>query len=585
MEPYEEGRVVMTTYVLDIETNSLDASIIWCVVLKELNTDTFVITTSPKQLPLLKINDTFITHNGIAFDIPILNNLWKTKITVPQVIDTFIMSRLFNPNREGGHSLASWGRKLAFEKIDFNNFESFNKETVEYCIRDVSLTEKVYNHLLQEGREFSDKSIRLEHNIAYIISQQTKYGFFLDKNKAEDLYAETYQKAKQIEYELQTEFKPKPKFIREVTPKIKKDGSLSLVGLKDIPDAEESVGGSFSMFKYEPFNLASPKQIIERLNICGWHPTVFTPKGSPKICEQNLETISDNAPLSAKKLAEWKMLESRWKTVESWLDACHADNRIHGRVFSMGAVTGRMTHADPNMANVVSVDKPYGKECRECFTVKNPDKYSLVGMDAKGLELRMLAHYMNDKKYIDIVLHGDPHVENQKAAGLPDRSSAKTFIYAFLYGAGAEKIGSIINGTSKDGARLRNKFLCNMPSLSKLIDRVAQAALRGSVKGLDGRRILIRHQHAALNTLLQGAGAIVCKQWSVYMHHYIKHNKLNARLVNTIHDELQYEVLNTDVEAIMESADKMMQRTGEFLDVRLELNADAKVGKTWADTH
>ena len=124
-----------------------------------------------------------------------------------------------------------------------------------------------------------------------------------------------------------------------------------------------------------------------------------------------------------------------------------------------------------------------------------------------------------------------------------------------------------------------------MPSLSKLIDRVAQAALRGSVRGLDGRRILIRHQHAALNTLLQGAGAIVCKQWSVYMHHYIKHNKLNARLVNTIHDELQYEVLNTDVGAIMESADKMMQRTGEFLNVRLELNADAKVGKTWADTH
>ena len=193
METYEEGRVVMTTYVLDIETNSLDASIIWCVVLKELNTDTFVIATSPKQLPLLKINDTFITHNGIAFDIPILNNLWKTKITVPQVIDTFIMSRLFNPNREGGHSLASWGRKLAFEKIDFNNFESFNKETVEYCIRDVSLTEKVYNHLLQEGREFSDKSIRLEHNIAYIISQQTKYGFFLDKNKAE-IYLKKYNK-------------------------------------------------------------------------------------------------------------------------------------------------------------------------------------------------------------------------------------------------------------------------------------------------------------------------------------------------------------------------------------------------------
>jgi len=447
------------------------------------------------------------------------------------------------------------------------------------------LTDKLYHYLLLEGEEFSDESIRLEHNIAHIIHLQTKHGFFLDKKKAEDLYVETYEKAKQIEYEIKTGFKPKPKFIREVYPKIKKDGTLSLIGLKDIPDADNVVAGPFSMFKFEPFNLASPKQIIERLDACGWKPTVFTPKGSPKICEQNLETISDNAPASAKKLAEWKMLESRWKTVESWLNACDADNRVHGRVFTMGAVTGRMTHSEPNMANVVSSDKPYGKECRECFTVADADNYNIVGMDAKGLELRMLAHYMNDSEYIDIVLHGDPHTANQKAAGLPDRSSAKTFIYAFLYGAGAEKIGTIVNGTAKDGARLRSQFLYNMPSLSELIGKVQSAATRGNVRGLDGRRILIRHQHASLNTLLQGAGAIVCKQWSICMHHYIKRKRLDAHLVNTIHDELQYEVHNKDVEAMIVGADKTMQEAGKLLNVRLTLNADAKVGKTWAETH
>tara|TARA_R110001592_G_scaffold298424_1_gene569226 strand:- start:123 stop:836 length:714 start_codon:yes stop_codon:yes gene_type:complete len=237
------------------------------------------------------------------------------------------------------------------------------------------------------------------------------------------------------------------------------------------------------------------------------------------------------------------------------------------------------------MANVVSSEKPYGKECRECFTVKDADNYSIVGMDAKGLELRMLAHYMNDEDYMDIVLHGDPHTANQKAAGLNTRSQAKTFIYAFLYGAGAEKLGTVVNGTARDGAQLKKQFLSNMPTLEKLIHRVQGASERGNVIGLDGRRIFIRHQHAALNTLLQGAGAISCKQWSISMHHYIKLHRLDARLVNTIHDELQYEVHNRDVDEVVLGADKMMQEAGRLLGVRLELNADAKVGRTWASTH
>ena len=575
----------MTTYILDIETNALDATTIWCVVLKKLNEPEFITATRASDLSFLTSDDVFIAHNGVEFDIPVLNRVWKTGIKIVQVFDTLILSRLFNPNREGGHALRSWGKRLAFEKMDFDNYETFSKDMVEYCRRDVELTEKVYNHLTLEGSNFSNKSIRLEHKIAHIIYMQSKHGFYLNREKAEDLWAETLGKAKNIEKELQTAFKPKPKLIREIVPRIKKDGTLSLVGLKDIDNPAETIGGPFSLFKYEPFNLASPKQIIERLDAYGWKPTVLTPKGSPKICEKNLETIADNAPASAKKLAQWKMLESRWKTIESWLNACKADNRVHGRVFTMGAVTGRMTHTDPNMANVVSSDKPYGKECRECFTVPDADNYKLVGMDAKGLELRMLAHYMNDPEYIDIVLHGDPHTANQKAAGLPDRASAKTFIYAFLYGAGAEKIGTIVNGTARDGARLKSQFLYNMPSLSNLIAKVQKIATGGDIRGLDGRRIFVRHQHAALNTLLQGAGAIVCKQWSICMDKYIKQNKLDAHLVNTIHDELQYEVHVRDVDAILLGADKMMQKAGKDLDVRLTLNADSKVGETWASTH
>ena len=575
----------MTTYVLDIETDSLDATTIWCVCVKTLRSDEWVVATKPEHLSFIEKDDIIITHNGVEFDIPILNKLWNTGITLSQVRDTLILSRLFNPNREGGHSLGQWGKRLAFDKLGFVDFDTYSEEMVTYCKRDVALTEKLYLHLRREGSEFSDKSVILEHEIAHIINLQSKHGFYLDTKKANDLFEETYYKARMIEHEIKQEFKPKPKFVREVVPKIKKDGTMSTVGLNTFDNPCETVGGALSLIKFEQFNLASPKQIVERLDSCGWSPVMFTPKGSPKICERNLETISDNAPSSAKKLAEWKMLESRWKTVESWMKFCDTDNRIHGKVFTLGAVTGRMTHADPNMANVVSSEKPYGKECRECFTVEDADNYSIVGMDAKGLELRMLAHYMNDEDYIDIVLHGDPHTANQKAAGLDTRSQAKTFIYAFLYGAGAERLGTVVNGTARDGAQLKKQFLANMPSLHKLMDRVQAISERGTVKGLDGRRILIRHQHAALNTLLQGAGAISCKQWSICMHRYIKRNKLDAHLVNTIHDELQYEVHNSDVESMISGADKMMQEAGKLLGVRLELNADAKVGKTWASTH
>mgnify|MGYP006246154773 FL=1 len=321
------------------------------------------------------------------------------------------------------------------------------------------------------------------------------------------------------------------------------------------------------------------------MNEFGWKPVDFTPKGTPRVTENNLATLPDNAPEVAKKVAEWKMLETRWKTINSWLDNRGKDGRIHGRVQTLGTVTGRMSHSDPNMANIISVRKPYGYESRSCWTVQDTSRYCLVGMDAQGLELRMLAHYMGDPIYSSIVVDGDPHTENQKKAQLPTRDMAKTFIYAFLYGAGVAKIGKIVNGSPADGTALKKRFLKNLPSLQRLIDKVQTAAQRGHIRGLDGRRIFIRHQHAALNTLLQGAGAIVCKQWSIFMDEAIQRERLNAHLVNTIHDELQYEVDKDHATHIIELADSTMQDVGKFFNMRVRLNAEARQGNNWAETH
>ena len=571
--------------VIDIETNSIEnVNMIWCVVCLDIKTNVFSVFTDKESLKeYIDYEDIFVAHNGIEFDFPILNKLWDTKIKLKNVQDTLVMSRLFKPNREGGHGLHNWGKLFGFNKLEHSDFSKFSEEMLTYCKRDVALTAKLYQYLLEEGKDFSKSSIILEHKIAHIIYKQRIYGFYLDRSKAVKLFSETKRNARLIEEEIKKYFKPRPKLLKEITPKYNKDGKLSKVNLKGMSNPDV-VCGPFSKFEYRKFNLASPKQIVERLNECGWRPKVFTPKGAPKICEENLATVPDNAPESAKKLSEWKMLETRWKTVEAWLENLDQNDRVHGSVYTMGAITGRMTHSNPNMANVVSVDKPYGKECRECWSVPT-EQYRIVGMDAKGLELRMLAHYMRDEEYIDVVLNGDPHTTNMKAAGLSTRAESKRFIYAFLYGAGVDKLGSVVGGTAKEGARLKREFLKNMPALDNLIKKVQKMAEKGSIQGLDGRRIYIRHQHAALNTLLQGAGAISCKQWSICMDEYIKKHRLRANLVNTIHDEMQYEVHKNDVDMMLKGADLTMQEAGSILRVRLPLNADAKVGRNWAETH
>lgn len=576
----------MRKIVVDIETNGLyNADTIWVAVLQDIETDRAIITLNKEDFNRnIKPDDIIIGHNFVQFDVYWLNKLWLTGIEHKNIVDTLVLSTLFNPDRQGGHSLSSWGDRLHLPKGEHNDWSKLTPEMVDYCVQDVKVTAKLYKHLItKEKLDFSEESIRLEHDIARIIAEQKRYGFYLNERKAHTLMADIKEQSNVILKEIRKTILPKPKLIREVHPKKKKDGTTSSVGIKHIHNYEDVVGGSFSSIEFEPFNLGSPKQIIERLNMYGWRPIDFTKKGQPRITEENLETIPDEAPRAIKGVAKWKMLETRAKTIEGWLDALTKDGRVHGDVYPMGAVTGRMTHANPNLANIVSNEKPYGAECRSCWTV--PDDYVMVGMDAKGLELRMLAHYMKDEKFIDEVVNGDPHTFNQKAAGLDTRAQAKTFIYAFLYSAGGAKLGAIVGGSAKDGEQLKQKFLNNVPQLSKLINAVKGKATRGYIRGIDGRRLYVRNVRAALNTLLQGAGAIVCKQWSILLDKEIKRLKLDAHLVNTIHDEQQYEVARKDAQDVVELADKTIQDVGKLFNLRVMLNADAKIGNNWSETH
>jgi DNA polymerase I len=540
---------------LDLEANGLTPDTIWCVVTSENGVST-VHTTPDTLSEALRGSVSVVGHNLIGYDMPVLERLWGITVAPERVLDTLVLSRLYEPSKSGGHSLRNWGECLGFPKGDHTDWTQLSQEMIDYCIRDVEVTEAVHQNLMQNMTCFSPNCIELEHKVQASVQQQEINGWTLDQPLARDLCATFKERMNEIEEELQQKFPP---IVHERWSE--KTGKQ----LKD---------------KVEVFNVGSRQQIAKRLSSLGVRFDKVTEKGNPIVDEAVLETI--DLP-EAKVVSEYLMLQKRYAQVNSWLEHVKEDGRVHGRVISNGAVTGRMTHQSPNMAQVPASHSPYGHECRSCWTV--PEGKKLVGFDASGLELRMLAHYMKDEDYTNEIINGDIHTANQRLAGLESRNQAKTFIYALLYGAGDEKLGSVAGGGRTTGKKLRESFLNNLPSFAALKDRVSNASSRGYLTGLDGRRLQVRSEHSALNTLLQAAGAIVMKKALVILDDYAKLWKLDYKIIGNIHDEVQSEVAEKDAEKFGWLAVECLKAAGLEFNLRCPLDGEYKVGTTWADTH
>ena len=540
---------------LDLEANGLTPDTIWCVVTKE-NGVTLVHGDPDSLSEALRGSQSVVGHNLIGYDMPVLERLWGITVAPERVLDTLVLSRLYEPSKSGGHSLRNWGECLGFPKGDHTDWSQLSQEMIDYCIRDVEVTEAVHQNLMQNMTCFSPNCIELEHKVQASVQQQEINGWTLDQPLARDLCATFKERMNEIEEDLQQKFPP---IVHERWSE--KTGKQ----LKD---------------KVEVFNVGSRQQIAKRLSSLGVRFDKVTEKGNPIVDEAVLETI--DLP-EAKVVSEYLMLQKRYAQVNSWLEHVKEDGRVHGRVISNGAVTGRMTHQSPNMAQVPASHSPYGHECRSCWTV--PEGKKLVGFDASGLELRMLAHYMKDEDYTNEIINGDIHTANQRLAGLESRNQAKTFIYALLYGAGDEKLGSVAGGGRTTGKKLRESFLNNLPSFAALKDRVSEAAGRGYLIGLDGRRLQVRSEHSALNTLLQAAGAIVMKKALVILDDYAKLWKLDYKIIGNIHDEVQSEVAEKDAEKFGWLAVECLKAAGLEFNLRCPLDGEYKVGTTWADTH
>jgi len=602
------------TVVCDIEANGLlpNVDTIWCIVCKDWDTgelEYFKPDRLDEFAEYAKDIRKWIGHNFISYDLRVLRKVLGVKIRPSRVWDTLLISRLYNSNREGGHSLANWGNILNYPKLEHDEWDQYSPEMLTRCERDVELTYRVAVALkLEGGKRGSRLSQKIEHAVQHLLEDQKEYGFALNVPAAHKLFTRVKSRAQELERKILADLKAVPKSIRVVKPRYIVDGRLSKVGLKWLGDQWKQCSGPFTMIKWQEFNLNSPRQKLERLE-GHWNPQIRTPhyrklldqvrrkqltkeefklKASLtwQINDENLATIHDNAPDALRFLGEYAMCTSRTKEIEGWLDGLGTDNRVHGSVFSIGAGTHRMAHQGPNMANIPGRDSPYGKDCRSCWTVADLQRYCLIGTDAVGIQIRLLAHYMNDPDYINEVVSGDIHTKNQKAASLATRDLAKTFIYAWLMGAGSARIGRIIGGTPADGKETTDKFLANTPALAKFrLDRLTRAARSGGLVGFDGRWIWIKSEHFAMSVFLQGGESCVMKWAMLDWHRKARAEDLDFHQVAIVHDEFQTEVLRDHANRLGEIQCQSIRDAGKFFKLNCPMDGEYRIGNNWWETH
>ncbi|WP_414498429.1 DNA polymerase [Stenotrophomonas maltophilia] len=621
--------------VFDCETNGLldELDTIHCISLQEVD------ETGAPRGPILSANDhgtgemtvrqaverlkkakRVVGHNIAGFDIPAIAKVFPD-FKVQAYFDTLLMSTLVYPDLKdrdfkarkkqganpvlpgkliGRHALEAWGYRLGRWKGDYaaqmaarglDPWAQWSQEMDDYCDQDVAVTQALFALLMSKG--LPTEAIELEQAVAPILSRQQRYGYLFDQEKARELECILVSRRTALEAELRKVIPPWKVVKRKFVPK------------RDDKRRGYVKGVEVTTYKDVVFNPASRQHIADRLTaMYGWRPQEFTEKGQPKIDEEVLGALKfPIIPLLLEHFIVNKRLGQLAEGDEAWLKAIKKDGRIHGSVNQNAAVTGRMTHSKPNIAQVPKVQHSkekgilkgqeggYGFECRSLFCV--PTGKLQVGADASGLELRCLAHFMakhDGGEYAKVILEGDIHSVNQSAAGLPTRDNAKTFIYAFLYGAGDAKLGSIVGKGRQAGAKLRSKFLAGLPALEKLVRGVKKrAAEKGYLIGLDGRKLHIRSDHAALNTLLQSAGALVMKKALVILDADLQAAGLvpgvHYEFLANVHDEWQIEVDEDKAEFVGKTAQAAIRKAGDYFGFRCPLDGEFKIGRNWAETH
>jgi DNA polymerase-1 len=585
--------------ICDIEANGLEPDKIWCCVCKDYDTGEFTIFRdgdADLAREFFKGCDKIIGHNFIGYDAIHLNRLWKCGLKVDKIIDTLVLSRLANSFRDG-HSLRDWGIRLKCYKDHYEDWSHWTQEMEDYCKQDVEVTLKVYQQLRRELSGFSSECIQLEQMSQAVLERQRIKGFLLDTDLAINTKAQIDREYLTIINSLNELFPPRKVVTGEWVAKRTKSGELNAVSKRIIEsgNVEHVEGDVYNRIEYKEFCIDSPKEIIARLEGY-WSPVIMTPVGQPKICEKNLETLREDAPPELKSIKNCKILKSRSTLIQSYFDACGSDGRVHGQVISIGAGSHRMAHRNPNTGNIPSKGL-YGEVCRQMFTVAKGRK--LVGCDASNIQVRVLAHYLNDTNLIYNIVHKDMHYYFSQIYGLNPkdkeydetnkemflaRKKGKTCTFAIIMGAGVGKIGEIL-GSLEKGKQAFENIKNTFSGWKKFQKEIEYRSRIGYFTGLDGRKIPLKSAHFGMSSYLQAGEAVIMKRAMVESYKEIKQKHLDAFQVAVVHDEMQYDCAEDCAEEVGKILRSHIIEAGVHFRLHCPLDGEYKIGNNWLETH
>jgi DNA polymerase III epsilon subunit-like protein len=621
--------------VYDIEANGLlrgnkkssPVDRVWMIIAKDLDTGEEHVfcdeTSEPDAKPLNDFRKLFdnakeiIAHNQIQYDLPVLKKLmnWQPK---PHTVirDTLLMSQVLDYNRfNGKHNLAVWGEYLGVKKPEHEDWLNFSEDMVHRCREDVRINEKVYRLLAREltetlksckHPEFLKKSLRIEHKLSEFQAQCAEQGWVFDMKTADRLEWAMESELAQIRSIVEPKMKARIKNLDKEprNPEYKKNGEymartiahFNVEGPCKVIAADgktkQTIIGPYHRIQVLSPDLGSMDYVKEYLYSIGWEPLDWNwerrgkefIKKSPKLCEESLRACGKDGEL----INRFYTTRSRLGILQGWIANTAEDGRLRGDMFTIATPTGRARHKI--VVNVPSPKAAWGKEMRSLFGCE--EGYKVVGADSSGNQFRALCHYIKDKDFTNEVINGDVHQKNADILGC-DRVTAKPWIYAFLFGAGLEKLGLILTGKrdKKAGKESRDKFAKAIPGFKRLTDRLMEIVkiseardMRASIPALDGRRIYLDSGHKALNYLLQSAEGITCKAAVAYTMEKFEEECIDARPLIFYHDEMQWAVKEEHVDRASKIMAESFREAPKWFNVTC-MDGEAMVGNNWYETH
>lgn len=594
--------------LIDVEANGLNPDTTWCLVARDLQTQEDTKCVGHDEIRAwcrAHRGDVMVGHNALSYDVPVLNRILGVDLPTELVVDTLILSYLYNPQLDG-HSLEDYGQRFGIPKVgaDIEDWSVYQPIMLDRCVRDVEINAHLFRELRNKMNiiGFSELSCELEHRTREAVNWQQDTGFYFNIEEAHKFLDELTDMCEVRAVEVLKVFPPELKVVETYKYKLKKDGTEGQVlqqhRLKFPKIVIDEALGTYDAYQWIEFNLGSPVQRIARLQAIGYVAVNFTKKtkkgggGNPKVDEDGIMAfLEDCAPEhkpAVEAMAEWLVVNARRTMVTGWIKAYNPDTHaIHGRVWTCGAASRRATHNDPNTANIPGNEAKYGERCRSVWCAR-PNRV-MVGCDAKSVQMRQFAHYLGNLEVGMEYAEGDPHQRNADAAGIP-RKKVKNCFYAMIFGAQDARLGTTGHGgigTPDMGKAIREALYASTPGLEALFKK-AQAhykANNGWVQCIDGGWVRCHSPHAALNYWIQSGEAVLMKMTLVKVWRAIKARGLDALQVGFIHDEIQYDCHPDCAEEVARLFNQAISESGKFLKFIIPMEGDSKVGPTWAQTH